>query len=893
MTHVPERRDIDDEIEFHLQETVDALVAEGMTPDAARAEAERRYGNRRRHAANMRRSHDDDARTPWSLMTLAAAVWQEVRLAARALRRSPSYTLTAILTLALVSGVNLTMFGIADGLTYRPLAWLKDAGDVHRVYWQWTANGRLTTSASTQYPRLMDLSKETRAFADVAAFAERSVRVGDGADAQQHPIAAISASYFRFFDATPALGRFFTEAEDTVPKGADVAVLGYRYWQSRFGGRDVLGQVIAIADMRATIIGVAPPGFDGLNDGRPPAAFVPITSYAASTGTTDAQTYFSSYNWGWVHLLVRRASNVNHETAEAEATRVFQTTSLRIAAENPNQAAGDITQRRVILSALRPGAGPTAGPEAKTASWLLLVATAVLIIGCANVANLSVIRGLARRQEVGVKRALGISQFRVVCAAFAEAALIAATAGIVALVLAQTLRTALSPVLTSLRIAEISVLADPRTLAVTAIIMAAGTLIIGAVPVWLLSRRDFGAALRPTRGTTTEGRRVRGALLVAQSMLSVTLLVGAGLFVRSLLAAYQAPLGYDPTGVLLVTRVIPAGGFDPARNIALRHDLLTAAQAMPDVETAAWMSSAPFVSTSSTDIHVAGLDNATNLGPFTFQATTADYFKTMRTRVLRGRGLLPTDTMGAPEVVVISESMARVLWPGQEALGQCFRMRELTSPCRTVVGIAEDIVQREIADGPRLHYYVPIDQYPRTFGNGLIVRLRGGSREAAERIRTDLQSGMPAGSHLVVQRLEDIVGDQRGSWRLGAVVLVGFGVVALAVAGVGLFGAMSYDIAQRSREWAIRSALGADRAWIVRAVVGRSLVVACLGIIPGLAIAAAAGGTIQPMLYRTSALDPWSFAAAALLMLAAACAASAGPALAASRVSPSTALKGE
>jgi hypothetical protein len=325
----------------------------------------------------------------------------------------------------------------------------------------------------------------------------------------------------------------------------------------------------------------------------------------------------------------------------------------------------------------------------------------------------------------------------------------------------------------------------------------------------------------------------------------------------------------------------------------LRRQLLDTAVALPDVESAAWMSSAPFISTSSTDIHVAEVPNATAMGPFTFQATTADYFKTMGTRIVRGRGLHHDDISGTPFVAVVSESMARTLWPGRDAVGQCFRMRTLDSPCRTIVGIAEDIVQTELAEGPRLHYYVPIEQYPRTFGNGLLIKLRAEPARAGENVRAALQRALPAGYYLVAQPLTDTVVDRQASWRIGASVLTAFGVLALVVAGVGLFGSVSYEIAQRSREWAIRVALGADRRTIVTLIVGRSLTAVLIGVVPGLLIAAAASRWIQPLLYRTSALDPLSFTVAALLMLFVAVAASAWPALTAARTHPTTALRGD
>jgi putative ABC transport system permease protein len=891
MTRLPDDSDVDREIEFHIQETVDSLVASGMDERTARQEAERRFGDRRRHADLMRSAHVDVLPPRKRLSALWTEVVAEVRLAGRSLRRSPGYTATVIATLALASGANLTMFGIMDGLTFRPLKFLKAPHEVHRLYWQWTDNGRRTTSASTQYTRFVDFTREARTLADVAVFAERSLPVGEHDAVQQRPVATVSASYFRFFDAHPVRGRFFSEAEDVTPRGADVAVLGYAYWRATFAGRDVIGQVLRVGDMRATIVGVAPEGFDGLNDGRPPAVFVPITTYAASTGTDDSRTYFSAYKWGWVHLLVR-VKERDLGAATAEATRILKGSWPKYRADNPSLPSEDAADPRVLLSAVRTGAGPMAGPEARTALWLAGVAGAVLLIGCANVANLSLSRSLARRRETAVKLALGISARRLVVGAYAEATLLAIGGGIAALAVAQWTRTALGPVLRSLRLAEHSVFDDQRTLLVTAVLVVVSATVTGWLPS-RFARKAHLTAAPGTRGVTGEGRRARGLLLVTQAMLSVTLLVGAGLFVRSLVAVRFSWLGYEPSRVLVVNRFIQPGGFDPVQQATLRGQLLQAASALPAVESAAWMSSAPFVSTSWTDLHVPGLANATALGPFTFQATTADYFKTMGTRIVRGRGLRQDDTIGAPAVAVVSESMARTLWPGRDALGECFRMRTLDSPCRVVVGIAEDIVQRELADGPRLHYYVPIDQYPRTYGNGMLIKLRDEPVRAGEDVRAALQRILPAGSYLVARPLAAAVVDQQASWRMGTSILIGFGALALVVAGVGLFGSVSYDIAQRSREWAVRVALGADQRAIVRLIVGRSLTIVLIGTLPGLLIAAAFARWIQPLLYRTSALDPLSFVIAPGLMSIVAIAASTWPALTAARTDPNTALRGE
>jgi putative ABC transport system permease protein len=247
---------------------------------------------------------------------------QDVRYALRGLRRSPGFTATVIITLGLGIGANAAMFNVVDRLMFRPLAYLRDPGTVHRIYWQW---GNTTTSMSTQYARYLDLRKWTTSFSHLAGFSERDLAVGEGDSSRELRVGAVSASFFDFFDAHPALGRFFGADEDVTPRGADVAVLSHTFWQSEFGGRDVRGELLQVGNVRATIVGVAPEGFNGVNDANPPAIYIPITTFAGSTGTSDSKTYFSKYQWGWVHVLVRRNPGVTVQQAEADATQAFRT----------------------------------------------------------------------------------------------------------------------------------------------------------------------------------------------------------------------------------------------------------------------------------------------------------------------------------------------------------------------------------------------------------------------------------------------------------------------------------------------------------------------------------------------------------------------------------------
>jgi hypothetical protein len=352
-------------------------------------------------------------------------------------------------------------------------------------------------------------------------------------------------------------------------------------------------------------------------------------------------------------------------------------------------------------------------------------------------------------------------------------------------------------------------------------------------------------------------------------------------------------MGYDADRVLLVNRIVrgPVAGANEFR--AMRDILMSTAQSLPGVEYAAWASSAPFVSTSNTSLFVPGIDSVRRFGTFTYQATTADYFRTMGTRITRGRAFTKDDRAGSPNVAVVSESMAGVLWPGKDAIGQCFGVFADTLPCFTVVGIAEDIVQRDITEPQRYHYYLPIDQYTRTLGNWMIVRLRGDPTLERENIRKALQRAMPGASYVTVEPLRDVVHNAQRSWRLGATMFLTFGVLAVVVAAVGLYGVIGYNVTQRKHELGVRVALGARRPDILRLVVGQSVRFASIGVALGMAVALVVSRWIQPLLFQQPATDPFVYGSVALLMLVVALAAGAFPGFRAARADPNLALKAE
>jgi putative ABC transport system permease protein len=835
----------------------------------------------------------EDARSRWSVPWLDH-FQQDVRYALRGLRRSPGFTLGVVATLGLGIGANAAMFGVIDRLMFRPYPFLEEPETVHRVYRRANQRFREQFGTSFEYTRYLDFKRSTTTLSQYAAFFAYNQAVGVGEAARERLVAAVSAEFFAFFDARPALGRYFVASEDTTPVGANVAVLDHDFWLAEFGGRNVIGEPLQVRNIPTTIIGVAPKGFRGVNEDAPPAVYIPITTFAGNESGEDRTTYYTTYDWGWMEMMVRRKPGVTLAEASSDLTNALvQSWNAEYARDPQSVAPVDVARPQVVLGPLKEAAGPDPGLEARTMLWVTGVAIIVLMIACANVANLFLARSLRRRREVALRLALGVSRGRLALQALTESLVLSLLGCAVGMVVAQWGGMALRRLFLR-NVSSFDLLTDGRTLGVAIGAALLAGLVTGVAPLLFARRSDVGGALKAgMREGTYQRSRLRTGLLVAQGALSVVLLVGAGLFVRSLDRVENKRIGFDTDRVLFVSRQMRGATIEPGDYIALRRRLLEAAQALPEVEAAAWVHSVPFWSTSSTRLYVPGIDSVRRLGHFTYQTATADYFRAMGTRIMRGRGFTEADREGAPLVAVVSESMARVLWPGRDALGQCMRVGSDTVPCSTVVGIAEDVVQNSLIDDPKLRYYVSIDQFRPESGIGLLLRMRGDPALAAEGVRRALLPVMPPPTYLNVRPLREIVDSQRRSWRVGATMFVAFGVLALVVAAVGLYGVLAYNVTQRMHELGVRIALGARSPDVVRLVVGHGVRVALVGIGVGLVIALSVARWVEPLLFEQSAKDPIVFGAVGAILLLVALVASGVPALRAARADPNSVLRSE
>lgn len=829
--------------------------------------------------------------------------WHDVRYAARGLRRKPGFTLAVVLTLALGIGANATMFGIVDRLLFRPPAFMRTPDRVQRVYVALTTDqsGEFITS-TISYKRYVELTDWTRSFDVTAAIADGEAVIGDGENARDMSIAPVSATFWRLFDVRPALGRFFTPDEDRAPDGTMVAVLGYGLWQTSYGGRsDVIGQPVKIGSETYTIVGVAPKNFVGVSM-RTPAAFVPITAWASvSFGRRAPEggffgrrpNYHDAHNIQWMEMLARRKPDASIVTATADLSNAYRRSYIAQKAANVSLRPTELAKPRAIAGPLLQERGPRQGNESKVATWLVGVAVVVLLIACANVGNLLLARAFARRREIAIRIALGVGRARLVRQLLIESLMLAALGAVTGLLFAQMTGGALRSVL----IANVdwpSTFGDVRVLTATLAATVLAGVLTGLAPAFHAGRGDVAATLKAgAREGTYQRSRTRIALLVMQGALSVVLLVGAGLFVRSLRNVRSLDYGFDVARVVYVEPRMRGVRLDSIQAGDLRRRILEAATELPFVESGARTITVPFWISMSDDLFVPGIDSVDKLGDFNLNAVSPDYFRTMGTRIRRGRGFTDADSRNAPLVTIVSESMARKLWPGKDALGQCIRIGSDTVPCTQVVGITQEIRSGLLDETERYHYYLPIEQRGRAMSGGLFIRTRGDAKPRSESIRRQIQNVMPGASYVTVTPLDDILGQQTRSWSLGATMFTVFGILALVVAAVGLYSVIAYDVVQRTHELGVRVALGARTPDVVRLVLGEGARVSLAGVVIGLIAAGTGARYVGGLLFGVSPRDPMVFAGVGLCLLAVALLASLLPAWRATQVDPSVALRAD
>ena len=805
---------------------------------------------------------------------------RDLRFAVRMLVKSPAFTLVAVLTLAVGLGATTVVFSWIRGLVWEPLPGVPDQGRLRPVIGQARSGDWRSISA----PDARDLAQSGLP-AEVTAFDMAAMSLTAGERPEQVWGLVATSNFFDVLGVRAAAGRTFQPAEDSTTGTHPVVVLSHDFWQRRFHGDPaIVGSTLQINRQAFTVIGVAAPKFQGPIAALSMDLFIPLAMQPLVTPGGDRLTLRGSR---WLQALARLKPGVS----QAQAQAAFDTFSSRLDASYPDSNDG----YRFLL--FRFWKSPTGASGFLMPVMVVLgsMALLVLLLACANVGNLLLVRALGRRREIAIRLSLGAGRALIVRQLLIEGLMLAVLAGAAGLLLAASgrhLLLAFIPV-TNEPVAPAFPI-DAGLLGFAALLSLTTGILFSLAPALQSTSPDVASTLRDEAGAVSGGRKgfVRSGLVVAQITLSCLLLITAGLFVRSLGRASDIDPGFSARNVLLATVDLLPGGYDEERGKIFYRELLRRAAALPGVESASLASSVPldFGGTSSTSLQVDGYTP----GPreevvVEFHIVGPDYFRTLGIPLLEGRDFTARDDAGASLAIIVNESMARRYWPGRDPIGGTVRLSQKTF---TVVGVAKDGKYEQLGEPQETHFYLPVLQMYRSQMT-LHLRTKGDPAAFSEPLRREvraLDADLPL---TAVKTMREHLRISVFSQRLAASFLGSFGALALVLATVGLYSLIRYAVSQRTREMGVRMALGARPRDIERLVVGEGMVLALIGLGLGLALAFGITRFLASLLLGVSATDPAIFVVITVLLAGVSVLSSYLPARAAAGVSPSVALRSE
>ena len=811
---------------------------------------------------------------------------QDLRFTLRSLGRSPAFTLTAALTVALGVGSNTAMFSVADAVLLRPLPYSEPAGLV-MLWSRWTDFPDRTWISVAEYYLYRD---QARSFADVAAFSPRAVNLTGADEPERVEGVDVTASLFQVLGVEAALGRTFRPDEGEPGKDG-VVVLGDGLWRRRFGADPkVVGRAIELSGTRRTVIGVMPAGFRlplDFTGGRPSELWLPM-----EMDRSEAMPYPPNGGSHGYYGLARLAPGAAAASAAAE----LRTLIAGLAEQ------GIYDPDRHFETLVVPFEEQVTGAVRPAVLVLLGAVGFVLLIACANVASLLLARRESREREMAVRGALGAGTRDVLRQLLTESLLLAGLGGVAGLWLADTavdLLVRLQPANLP-RVAEVAI--DGRVLAFSLGVTLLTGLLFGLLPALQAARPDLQGALKQGARTVAGGRQgLRRALVVVEVAMAVMLVAGAGLMVRTVRHLLAIDPGFESEGVLTLRLTAPQASYpEPQQVVALNDALLGRVRALPGVLSAGATTSLALTSElGDWGFRIEGRETPEGDNPRgDWLAVTPGYFESLGIPLVAGRTFADADHRQAPLAAVINEELARYYWPEGDALGKRIRSGGDVTAWMTVVGIVGDVRHNGLTSEPRRMWYRPYAQLAASAGFlprsvSLVIRTAGEPRALVGPVREAVRSLDAALPLAEVRTMEEVVSSATAQPRFTMLLLLSFGGLALAMAALGVYGVMAYSVAQRTREIGIRVALGAGRREVLGGVVGQAMALAAAGLAIGLAGALALSGALTSLLYGVSATDPATLAAVAAVVAAMALAASLIPGRRATRVDPIVALRND
>ena len=858
--------EIDEELESHIHEA----VAAGRDP----VEARRAFGSALRYREQSR---------DLKLIGWLDDLFQDLRFGARMLARSPGFSFLAILCLTLSIGANAAVFSWIEGILLRPFPLVADQDRLMAVA---NTNRGSADTFDMSWPDFQDLARASTLIDAFIAEKITGTTLSIGDRAVRVPGSMVSANYFDAIGVHPVLGRGFEPGEDSGRNAHPVTVISYQMWQERFHGDPaVIGKTQVLAGLPHTIVGVAPNGFFGTFVGYAFQFWVPVSMQTQF----DAGVYkLEDRGARWIEGFARPKSGVTIEQAQAESSAI----AARLEAEYPETNRG----WGVRLFPLWQTPFNNAATFLPTLGIALLVVLSVLLIACANVGNLLLVRAFARQQEMTIRLAVGAGRRRLIKQLLTEGLILSAIAAAGGLVVAHWLRDAVA-LLTPPRggiLLRLPGELDWRVLAVSGGVCLISTVLFGLVPAVLASQVDLAGALRSESGGIIGARSkawIRSTLVVVQMTLSFVLLVGAGLLIQSMQAIRHANPGFSTQGVVTTSVDLFTAGYDPQRAKLFQDELIDRVQSLGGVESAAFSRQTPFTyrSYSSAAIAVDGYDAPLDQQPSAdYNEVGPGFLATMGIPLVSGREFTRADNETAPPVAIVDETMAAQFWRGLDPVG---RRVQVKGTWMQIVGVARTAKYRNLLEAPKPFFYVPLRQN-FSASAGLQIRTPQSTAALAPALVREIHAldANVAPGELITMREQ--VERTTASQRVAFTILVVFGGLALMLAAIGLYGVMASTVSQSTRELALRMALGAGASDLLQLVLSKGLLLTAGGVALGVVAALEATRLMGYLLYRVSPRDPLAFAWAVVVIAIASLTACLVPAWRATRTDPLRALRG-